>query len=106
MTEWEIGVLVLINLLVACGLSFYWLNRKNDIQKRHPSKKVRGKRLLLWLIGIWMVGIWSFSFIDYTRYVSAVLVGLRLVAIWSGCLLAVNLWHMLEMKRVAAGKQR
>ena len=104
MTEWEIGVLVLINLLIACGLFFYWRNRKNAIQNRYPLKKAHGKWLLFWLVGIWLVGIWSFSFIDYARYVSAVLVGLRLVAIWSGCLLAVNLWHMLEMKRIAGRK--
>ena len=105
MTEWDIGVLVLINLPIACGLFFYWRSRKNDIQNRHPSKKECGKRLLFWLVSIGLVGIGSLCFIDYTRSVSGPLVGMRLLAVWSVCFAAINLWHRREVKRIEGKKQ-
>lgn len=105
MAKWDIGVLVLINLPIACGLFFYWRRRKNDIQRRHPSKKVHGKQLLFWLVGIWLVGIWSICSIDYTRYISGPLVGMQLLGIWSICFLAINLWHMRGVKRIVGKKQ-
>ena len=105
MIEWDIILLVLVNLPIACWLFFYWRSRRKDIQKRYPSKKAHGKQLLFWLVGIWLVGIWSLGFIDYTRSVSGPLVGMRLLAIWCFCFLAINLWHMREVKRIAGKKQ-
>ena len=105
MIEWDIILLVLVNLPIACWLFFYWRSRRKDIQKRYPSKKAHGKQLLFWLVGIWLVGIWSLGFIDYTRSVSGPLVGMRLLAIWCFCFLVINLWHMREVKRIAGKKQ-
>ena len=100
MTEWDIGILVLVNLPIACWLFLQWRGRKTDIQNRYPSKKVNGKQLIFWLVGIWSVGIWSCFFIDYTRYVSGPLVGFRLLMIWCVCSVAINLWHRREIKRI------
>lgn len=106
MTEWESGVLVLTNLLMACWLFFHWRSRKNDIQKQHPSEKAYGDQLLFWaLVGIWSAAIWSFCYIDYTRSISASLVGMRLIAVWSFCFFAINLWHRREVKRITGKKQ-
>lgn len=105
MTEWDIGVLVLINLLIACGLFFHWRSRKNDIQNRHPSKKVSGQWLLFWLVGIGLVGIGSLCFIDYTRSVSGPLVGMRLIAVWAVCFAAINVWHRRELRKAIGEKK-
>lgn len=105
MTEWDIGILVLVNLPIACCLFFYWRSRNKDIQKRHPSQKIHRKPLLFWLVGIWLVGIWFCFFIDYSRYVSGPLLGMRILMIWCVCFLVINLWHMWEVKRIAGKKQ-
>ena len=105
MTKWEIAILVLIGLTINCGLFLHWRSCKNDIQKRYPSKKVYGKQLLFWLVGIWLVGIWSLCFIDYTRYVSGALVGMSLPIIGSACFLAIDLCYRREL-RTAMGKKK
>ena len=105
MTEWDIGILVLVNLLIACWLFSYWRSRNKDIQKNHPSQKIHRKPLLFWLIAIWLVGIWLCSFIDYSRGVSAPLLGMRLLNIWCVCYLAITLSHKREGKRIAGEKQ-
>ena len=105
MTGWDIGILVLVNLAIACWLFFYWRMLDKDIQKKHPSQKLHRKPLLFWLIGIWLVGIWFCSFIDYSRYVSAPLLGMRLLMIWCVCHMAIRLWQRREVKRIAGKKQ-
>ena len=101
MTEWGIGILLFVNLPIACWLFYQWRGLKTDIQNRYPSKKVNGKLLIFWLVGIWSVGIWSLFFIDYSRSVSGPLVGFRLLMIWCGCAMAIYLWHRREMKRIS-----
>ena len=101
MIEWDIFILVLVNLPIAFGLFIHWRSRNKDIRKRHPSMKIHRMQLLFWLAAIWLVGIWSCSFIDYTRYVSGPLLGMRLLAIWCVCFAAINLWHSREVKRTA-----
>ena len=101
MTEWDIIVLVAINLPIAYWLFFHWRRLKKEIQSRHPSKKAPAKELLFWLVGICLVGIWTLGFIDYTRSVSAPLVGLRLLNIWCICFMAIIVWQRRTLKRIA-----
>ena len=105
MIEWDIGILLLMNLPIALWLFFYWRSRDKDIQKKHPSQKIHREQLLFWLIGIGLVGIWYCSLIDYSRSVSGPLLGMRLLMIWCVCLAAINLWHSREVKRITAGSK-